>query len=81
MTEEVPGGIPADITAFLGEMLVTAALGDAFGGAATDAVSTFPGRGDDRRAITGDGEGRGIDEPFGGSMISQMERGRESGSG
>lgn len=41
MIEAVSGGIPADITVRLGEILVTAALRDAFGSAAADAVSPF----------------------------------------
>ncbi|MCM1295751.1 MAG: hypothetical protein NC311_09440 [Muribaculaceae bacterium] len=65
MIEAVPGGIPADITVGLGEILVTAAVRDAFGGTVTDAAFPFSGRGDNRRAIPGNGEGRGIDEPFG----------------
>lgn len=65
MIEAVPEGIPADVTVRLGEVLVTAALRDAFGCAAADAVSAFLGRGDDRRAVPGDGEGRRIEEPFG----------------
>ena len=60
MIEAVPGGIPADIIVRLGEKLVTAALSDAFGVAATDAVSPLHGRGGNRRAIPGDGEGRRI---------------------
>lgn len=64
MIEAVPGGIPADVTIRLGEVLATAALRDAFGIAAADAVSPFLGRGDDRRVVPGDGKGRRIDEAF-----------------
>ena len=72
VVEAVPGGIPADITVRLREILVTAAPSDAFGGAVTDAVSPFPGRGDNRRAIPGDGEGRRIDKPSGDRFLQEF---------
>ena len=65
MIKAVPGGIPADITVRQEEILVTAALRDAFGSAAADEVSPFRGRSDNRCAIPGDGEGRRIDKSFG----------------
>lgn len=63
MIKAVPGGIPPDVTVRLGKVAVAVTVGNAFFCTVADTVSAFPGRGNNRSAVTGNGKGVRINQP------------------